>query len=1109
MSTRLSLRLLIAIVLAGVLGGARAVPTLEDVAGRLADVEQSYSDDAAKQPLVQTYQQAKAFLEARAANEAAAANFSKSLNQGPATLKDLAAKQAELAARQGRPQLTTAEQQLPATELERLLQAATTELTALENKLKSLELREQALASRPADILQEKSRVARRIGELELETGSASPAETDELGRARRMAGEAELAAKHAELAMLGQEQSSHDVRADVLVATRKLATAQLSAQTARVAELEQLLLARRESDMRDAQENASRAQRDASGAPPVVRKLAGENAAYGEESWRVIGDQARAIAERSAYVERRQRLDDDFARAQHRLKLAGASSSLGRILVEQRRQLPKPDALARQSKIREGIVQQIGLRRIELDESSRQLADGEKSAEALLRQLPADLPPEQRAEYDKQLRQLLKDQVQLIATLDSNYASYLRSIDAEEFELRQLLATVTAFGAYLDERLLWLPNAPPLGVNLVGDLSAVGSWFGRADIPGSLFADFRAGVRVAWFRLLGLVLVVVAVLRSRPRLYAMLDDLAAQVRTPATDRVRYTAYALMISSVLALPLPVLAWAIADLLHVSPEVSDVSLAIAPVLRVMADLSFAFLWTRVFLNRNGVAAVHLHWPEPVVRAFRRGLYRIGPVFIPAYAISSMFDWYGNPAFQYTTRRMLFLLAMGCAAWLSHRLFRRYGPLHHELALKHPSAWLTRSAVIWSTAAVLMPLALAVLAVAGFYYTALELSRYYLMTLLLVWTAALAYGLAQRWLIIAETRLVVERREERAAKREEGEEAAAAESPPTVVDIATVNAQTRLILRNVIGWSVAFGLYWIWKDVLPALTVFQDVRLWEIEVPDGSGGTHAQPITLASLGLATITLGITLIAARNLPGVLEIAILQRLRLHHGSRYAVTTLSQYAIVGLGMSLALGTIGVRWSQIQWLIAALGVGLGFGLQEIFANFVSGLILLFERPIRVGDIVTISDRTGKIARIQIRATTIVDADNKEIIVPNKNFITERFVNWTLTDQVTRVAMKIGIGYRDDARLALELLLAAAGGHPRVLKEPAPTAAVQGFAESAVELELGVHVGEMADRGKVVHDLLLDIQRLFAERGITIPYPQRDLHIHGAKSLPGA
>src|SRR5699024_8553974 len=134
------------------------------------------------------------------------------------------------------------------------------------------------------------------------------------------------------------------------------------------------------------------------------------------------------------------------------------------------------------------------------------------------------------------------------------------------------------------------------------------------------------------------------------------------------------------------------------------------------------------------------------------------------------------------------------------------------------------------------------------------------------------------------------------------------------------------------------------------------------------------------------------------ARNLPGLPEAMVLSRLELKQGSAYAIGTLLSYTIVSTGLVVSLATLGVAWSQLQWLVAALGVGLGFGLQEIFANFVSGLIILFERPVRIGDTITIRDLTGSVTKINTRATTISDWDRKEIIVPNKAFITEQFIN---------------------------------------------------------------------------------------------------------------
>ena len=141
------------------------------------------------------------------------------------------------------------------------------------------------------------------------------------------------------------------------------------------------------------------------------------------------------------------------------------------------------------------------------------------------------------------------------------------------------------------------------------------------------------------------------------------------------------------------------------------------------------------------------------------------------------------------------------------------------------------------------------------------------------------------------------------------------------------------------------------------------------------------------------------------------MLEVLLLSRLSLKQGSSYAITTLLSYVIVMIGVMITLGSLGLSWSKMQWLVAALGVGLGFGLQEIFANFISGIIILFERPVRIGDVITIGELSGTVSRIRIRATTIIDFDRKEIIIPNKAFVTERLINWSLTDTVTRVTLK--------------------------------------------------------------------------------------------------
>jgi potassium efflux system protein len=194
------------------------------------------------------------------------------------------------------------------------------------------------------------------------------------------------------------------------------------------------------------------------------------------------------------------------------------------------------------------------------------------------------------------------------------------------------------------------------------------------------------------------------------------------------------------------------------------------------------------------------------------------------------------------------------------------------------------------------------------------------------------------------------------------------------------------------------------------------------------------------------------------------------------------------------------LNIVGWKWSQIQWLVAALSVGLGFGLQEIVANFVSGLVILFERPVRVGDTVTVGELTGTVSRVRIRATTITDWDRKEIIVPNKSFITEQVINWTLSDPITRIVIPVGISYGSDVQLAHRVMQQTLESLPLVLDEPPPKVYFVGFGESSLDFKLYVHSRELADRLPMMHAVHEEILGALRKSGIEIPFPQRDLHV---------
>ncbi|GAG94847.1 unnamed protein product, partial [marine sediment metagenome] len=271
--------------------------------------------------------------------------------------------------------------------------------------------------------------------------------------------------------------------------------------------------------------------------------------------------------------------------------------------------------------------------------------------------------------------------------------------------------------------------------------------------------------------------------------------------------------------------------------------------------------------------------------------------------------------------------------------------------------------------------------------------------------------------------------------------------------------------------------------IWEPVFPAFGILQDVELWS-NTRVVNGITQTVPITLANIAISVIVIVITITAVRNLPGLLEMILLNRLPMDPGARYAYSAVCRYTITAVGIVIALNAMGLRWSNLQWLIAALSVGLGFGLQEIVANFVSGLIVLFERPFTVGDTVTVGEIHGTVTRIRIRATTIMDWDRKELIVPNKEFITGRLINWSLSDHIIRIKVPVGIAYGSDTDLAEQLLLKAAKTNPRVLKSPEPVAVFLRFGDNTLNFELRVYIKSIDDWIPMLHKMNRTIDKEF-------------------------
>jgi potassium efflux system protein len=315
----------------------------------------------------------------------------------------------------------------------------------------------------------------------------------------------------------------------------------------------------------------------------------------------------------------------------------------------------------------------------------------------------------------------------------------------------------------------------------------------------------------------------------------------------------------------------------------------------------------------------------------------------------------------------------------------------------------------------------------------------------------------------------------------------------------IDEKEVMRQSRSIMVWITALLFLVGLWFVWKPLLPALGIVDDIVLWQqVQIVDGV--ELSSGVTLWNIILACgFVLG-GVIAANNIRGVMEIGFFERFEMDNGARYAIMAILGYLLVGSGIVIGSFQLGIDWSKLQWIIAALGVGLGFGLQEIVANFVSGLIILFERPIRVGDFVTIGELSGTVSNIKIRATTITDFDNREVLLPNKSIITENVTNWTLKDSVTRIVIKIGVAYGSDISEVRDLLMNVVKKQKEVLELPAPQVFFLEHGDSSLNFEIRAFVSRPENRLPLTHAINTAINQALAEHDISIPFPQRDLHI---------
>jgi potassium-dependent mechanosensitive channel len=785
--------------------------------------------------------------------------------------------------------------------------------------------------------------------------------------------------------------------------------------------------------------------------------------------------DRKRTVAQNTI-----ERLQTDLRTMQEALETPGMDSYIGPLLNERRWRLPEVALIEREIRVLRDEANAVQIRYLMLEDELLDLkgAAGEAS----------------------------QAKAAGLQTLKDDYKAYWRSLAALSALQTQLLAETQSFTRVIDEHSLWLPSARPLNKSRFPTslTPAPGTW----DVLGkSLRGEIRA--HPAWYASVVLVLVIWAAGYGKAR--SRESKIQELVLHSHTDSFRLTTDAIGIAIYCSAALPALLWFCGGRIDACVPTQDelvyeFGLAIALALRRAALVLFFLSVLREICRPNGVAHVHFLWNDEVVRRLRRGLSWLIWIGVPAVFVANFSDYHPDPSWRESAGRLAGLVALIALAVFADQMLRpgrcadSGGSQERKPRQVRPREWSLY------LAALAVPLAISVALLTTYPHTAGEIVRHIYRTLMLVVALATARSLILRFVRVSRDRFSIEQaKRDQAREAHEGGEATnkgdGQAGDEFVPSERTIDQHATTLLYWLVVLGMVVGAGFIWHDVFPAFGFLGRIALWAYSA---EGGAPATVVHLSDLLLAVVATFMTVVIARDWPAVIETVWLKRLSLDNGARFAVVTIIRYAVVLVGVSVTLGAIGLGWSRIQWLAAGITVGLGFGLQEIFANFVSGLIILFERPVRIGDIVTVGGVDGKVTRIRVRATTIIDGKRRELIVPNKEFITGQIINWTLSDPISRVAIPIGIAYGSNTRLARDLLLRVAAECKHVLKEPAPAALLKSFGDSTLDFELGVCIATRDVYGDMIHELHTRIDDEFRQAGIEIAFPQRDIHI---RSMP--
>ncbi len=1054
-------------------------PSLDVLRSSLEEVKSDASlEDVVKESLVRRYEQAIESATQAATSRDLEEDFSLALTSGPEEVKrlDSELKKAKEASPDPPPASTRTKEEIEEqlTEIQRERAVLVAKLSESEGKVAELEGRPEAI---PDELSEAKDQLKKVVSDIE----GTAPGD-DASTRATLAQLKSQYAALEARIAMLEKEDLSAEIRTTQATLTRDLLQEQVSTLDKKIEALRSKTVDRISEDVRKA---------DA-----LVEKYSGEATAAGlSKLIEELREVAELFEEAKQNAEERSKLLNEIESGYNTISAQFGkgvdSKSLSPLLLENLKKLPHPWESTLQLRYLENRISSARSNLFQVE----QVLNRDRETEQ-----------EPQADGTSELESMV---VKIREDLATAYKSLIRELNTIETTERRLREVSEEFREYAEAKLFSVRSSSALSPGSIVHLpDTIEPVFGgrRFAELGRMIRSVSAVFWISGFVLLALLIGLYLLLAK------WLKRIGLRARHHSTEAYRQTVFALILTFFLASLIPAIVGIVGFVLAMQPPPHEWVRAFGASLALSIIGVFPILFLLEVCRDQGLADTHFRWDQKILEKLRKFCLFLAPIaFVSVTAISISnfsFDADSPVSPMGELKRIPLLLLVVVAGVLLAKLLHPKQGIAAIVYRASPSSLFGRWRYLWYWVVIVGGITQIVLLLIGFVYTAEQLSELIALSLWSVAIAFVIYGMFYRWLVIREHKEVRRRREEERAERLErrkaelraegkGENISEIVSdedvePEEEVDSVSVREQTRRFLAFFAGLWLFWKLHAIWGGFGPlSNTIGKFVAFGSF-----SFGEIIYTIVVIAILVSTI---------RNLPGILEVLVFQRTGMDEGTKTAVISLANYFAIAIAAVIIFRNLGVDWSQFGWIAAALSVGLGFGLQEVVANFVSGIILLFERPIRVGDVVTVDGVDGKVSRIQIRATTILDWDRKELIVPNKRFITGTLRNWTRSNSINRVVVPVGVAYGTDTEKAREILLGIARSHGEIMEDPAPVATFEEFGDSTLNLILRAYLPNLDNRLGVITDLHTMIDKKFGEAGIEIAFPQLDVHVSGGNS----